>query len=196
MLMTERQLRKVIRRVIKESIDPFSLGLPTTKPDEDPADYYDKHAAKLEKIANAYKNDDWSEVDPLGGHFRTMKPDESLEEYEKEASKEVKDAADNIRAYKKLANVILGDPNEKEKEAALKVFSMGAMPDPLLGGKGTMKPDGSYFSDDENPLSGSTTKPSENPSEKGGDLESRVETLEDHQEDIDKVIAKFQEKIK
>ena len=215
MLMTERQLRKVIRKVIKESIDPFSLGLPTAQPDVNPEDYYDEHIAKFEKVAKAYKEQDWSEVDPLGGHFRTVKPDESMEDYYKEASKHLDDVVDNAKMYAKLANVLLDDPSAKEKEAALKVFGMGAMPDPLMGDKGTVGPDGKPFDESENPLASlftSTVKPGDDPF--SGDQETakpdgsmltdedmkalhdRVETLENHQDDVDKIIKQFREKLK
>ena len=215
MLLTERELRRVIQRVIIETVDPLSLGLPTVLPGTDPDEYYDDNVAKFEKIAKAYKEQDFSEVDPLGGHFRTVKPDESMEDYYKAASEHMDDVVANVKAYAKLADVVLGDPSEEEKEAALKVFGMGAMPDPLSGNQGTVGPDGKPFDESENPLAalfGGTVKPGDDPL--SGDqgtaapdgsmltdddmkaLSDRVDTLEDHQDDVDKILKQFREKLK
>ena len=185
MLMAERKLRRVIRKLILEAadgFDPFSLGFPTMKPGTDPTEYFDSHEKALKKAAQGYKQ---QEYDLLSGV--TGKPDESPEEYIKRAEEEggIKDGKKQVQAYQKLADVVLGDPSDQEKAAALKAFALGANPLAALDGE-TTKPDGKPYEGD--PLLGPTNKPSSDPSS-DGDLESRVSKLED-------VIKKFEEKIK
>ena len=60
MRIKESRLRKVIRKAILmteagDLFDPFSLGLPTMKPEDDPVEYFDQVDATIKKAAKAFQ---------------------------------------------------------------------------------------------------------------------------------------------